>query len=106
MQQQDRKSEPVKLELAKRSSKPTPEQIEQNWAIFDQMRIFPHHTIDTDALPHSATKLKSLKDPPPCSCIPQPSKTPTVKDTVEEPTPIPTDAPSNITRCKDEINDT
>ena len=69
------------------------------------MRIVPHHIIGTDTLPRSAIKPKSVKDPPSFPCILQPSNTPTVKDTIEEPTPIPTYAPSNITIGKDGVKD-
>ena len=38
--------------ISKRSSRATNTQIEQDWATFDQMRIVPHHIIDSDTLPY------------------------------------------------------
>ena len=50
LQHSDKQSDHIKMVLAKRSSNATKTQIEQNWATCDQMRIVPHHTIDSDTV--------------------------------------------------------
>ena len=60
LQHSDKQSDPIKMVLAKRSSKATKTQIEQDWATFDQMRIVPHHIIDSDTLPHQSIQVISI----------------------------------------------
>ena len=64
LQLPDKESDPIKLVIAKRSSKATNTQIEQDWATFDQMRIVPHHIIDSDTLPHPSIPITPLTNPP------------------------------------------
>ena len=67
LQHSDKQSDPIKMVIAKRSSKATKTQIEQDWATFDQMRIVPYHIIDSDTLPHPSippTPITTSPTPP------------------------------------------
>ncbi len=64
LQHNDRQSAPIKMVIAKRSSKATKTQIEQDWATFDQMRIVPYHIIDSDTLPRPSIQVTPITTPP------------------------------------------
>lgn len=51
LQHDDKLSDPVTIVITKHVTKATPTRIEQDWATFDQMRIVPHHNIDSDTTP-------------------------------------------------------
>ena len=64
LQHDDKLLDPVTIVIAKRDSKATPTHIEQDWATFDQMRIVPHHIIDSDATPHKSIKAIPISSHP------------------------------------------
>ena len=63
-QKQDRCSDQINFVLAKRDSIPTPTAIEQDWSTFDQMKIVPHHIIDSDAITNQKINNIPLTTPP------------------------------------------
>ena len=64
LQLDDMTSPPIQIVIAKRRSGQTLTHIQQDWATFDQMRIVPHHVIDTDAIIPQNIQPNALSKPP------------------------------------------
>ena len=50
LQHPDTISDPVTIIVAKRDSRAPPTLIQNDWALFDQFRVIPHHVVDSDAI--------------------------------------------------------
>ena len=91
-QLQDQPSPPIKIVIAKRDSRPTPTNIQNDWAVFDQFRVVPHHIVDSAAIsvqtPGSTIK-QAADNPTP---LPPPSPIlPETDDILQENTNLPSD---------------
>ena len=95
LQHKDKGSGPITFVLAKRSSHPTPTQRKQDWATFDQMRIVPHHIMDTYAIPHPKTNSVPQQQSPSCPLLPSvptqsPKEIPVILQLGQNPSQSPT----------------
>ena len=63
-QLEGKKSPVFTLLISKRTSTVPPTHIQQDWSTFDQMRMVPHHIVDTDALTSNLTTCRKIQQPP------------------------------------------
>ena len=57
-------SEPVTIVICKRDSNPNPTYLRQDWVTFDQMRIVPHHIVNTDTIDLTTASCNNIHLPP------------------------------------------
>ena len=66
-------SEPITFIVAKRDSRPPPTTLQNDWAVFSQFRIVPHHVVDSSAIVVRPEDEHPLQVPPTPHALPSSS---------------------------------